>query len=124
MYYIKYYIKMNKEQIKNIIKEKYKEVTFENISILLSYNLVSKQTLEKFVNYDIIKNYGHYILGNFGSDYYNNLKNKIIDEYISNITEKNELDKIITLEILQNNKNSIIEKFGIDYYNKKLLVYI
>ncbi len=111
------------ENIRNFLLKKNKEITKENIGVMISYNLASKDYIEKFIDYDVIKNYGHYILGNFGSDYFNNLKNKVINDYIKNIQNKEELSKIISYDILINNKDIISSKFGEDLYNEKLSNY-
>jgi hypothetical protein len=94
----------------------------ENIFIYLKYNKITQEELEKIVDYDIITQYGYLILGIFGSNYYNNLKNKIIDDKISKIN-KEELNKIITYEILINNKDIIINKFGSEYYDEYIAKY-
>jgi hypothetical protein len=113
----------NFEKTRQFVKSNNKEVTNDNISVMIRYNLASKENIEKFINYDIIKNDGHYILGSFGSDYFNNLKNKVIDNYILNIQNKDELNKIISYDVLINNKNTILKKFGEELYNEKLSNY-
>lgn len=114
---------MNKKDLTNIILSKHLEANTENITILITYGIGSKEDIEKFVTFDIMQKYGHYIFGKFGSDYYNGLKNKITDQYILNMKNVEELEKIISYDVLANNKEIIIQKFGCKYYETKLLNY-
>ena len=93
-----------------------------NIESLLYYNKVSKDDLNKIVDYKIIKNYGHLILNNFGSSYFDDLEFKIIKNHIENISE-NEINQIISHSFLVKFKDIIINKFGNEYYNKKMKAY-
>jgi len=49
--------------------------------------MINKEDIIKFVNYDTLKQYGHYILDYFGSTHINNIN-------------QSECDKIITFSIL------------------------
>ena len=114
---------MNKNDFTNIIRSKHHETNSENIAVLITYGIASKEDVEKFVTFEIIQNYGHYIFGKFGSDYYNSLKNKITDQHILNMKNVEELEKIISHDVLTNNKEIIIQKFGCKYYESQLLNY-
>jgi hypothetical protein len=91
----------------------------ENIFIYLKYNKITQEELEKIVDYDIITKYGYLILGIFGSNYYNNLKNKIINDKICKIN-KDDMYTIITYEKLIEHKDIIINKFGNEYYDEHI----
>ena len=97
----------------------------DNIFMYLKYNKITEKELDNIVDYQIIINFGYMILGNFGSNYYNNLKKIVIDKKINECDDCNEteINNIINYEVLINNKETIINKFGIDYYNYKIKNY-
>jgi hypothetical protein len=93
-----------------------------DIETLLIQNKIPQETLIEVINYNILKDYGHYILNNFGSTVYDKLEFNITNTHISNISQ-DELDKIITHHILINHREIIIKKFGENYFNDKIKVY-
>ena len=79
--------------------------------------------LNQIIDYNILKEYGHHILNNFGSIVYDELEYNIIDKHINYITES-EFDKISTYQILTIHKNTIIKKFGEQFFNDKMKLYL
>jgi len=93
-----------------------------DIETLLIQNKIPVESLSKVINYNILKDYGHHILNNFGSTVYDEVEFNITNNHISNISQ-DELNKIITHHILKNHREIIIKKFGENYFNDKIKVY-
>ena len=95
---------------------------YNNIEELLYTKKISKEYLLQNADYELIKNYGHLVLNNFGSKFYDELEFNVISQYINN-SNREDIDKIVSHSFLTKFKNTIIEKFGESYYNTMIQVY-
>jgi hypothetical protein len=78
---------------------------------------LSIDNFKTFLTYEILKNYGHYILSVYGSTIYNDLEFQVIDKHIKS-SSHSEIEQIISYYLLKNHKETLINTFGKDFYDK------
>ncbi len=78
---------------------------------------LSIDNFKGFLTYEILKNYGHYILSEYGSTIYNDLEFQVIEKHIKS-SSHSEIERIISYYLLKNHKDTLINTFGKDFYDK------
>jgi len=91
--------------------------TFTEFIDSINDDKITLEELKNCLTYQLMKEYGHYILSHYGSQIYDSIEFEITQNYIKKAS-KEDIEKIISFHLLKNHKDTLVNVFGYDFFVK------